>query len=225
MQPQGRRSLMNKGNWQTHQSLDGVGSTMRERMWRDWPKTASARSCECVNPGVYLWAIPGMQTHTHSPFPLCWYSFMYGSDWERFPTCPHYQWFPLSFAIIFTSHFHCLHPPQLSLSIPPTFHCLIHHFISLFLITTKEKQVFWFMPSQHLSGHLLPKQAPEFIHLIGLMAFTLRPYHSPTRSSSSDRCRTCFHTSWCSQLPLRLSRCISSASTSAKNRWAEQCVF
>lgn len=98
---------------------------------RDWQKTTSARSHKRVNRGVYLRVSSCIQTHTHSPFPLCWYSFMYGSDWECYSTCPHYQWLPLSFVIIFTSHFHCLHPPQLSLSIPPTFHCPSPHFITV----------------------------------------------------------------------------------------------
>lgn len=100
------------------------------RQW-GWQKPTSAHSCECVNLGVYLRVGSCIRTHTHSPFPLCWYSFMYGSDWECYSTCPHYQWFPLSFVIIFTSHFHCLQPPQLSPLIPPTFHCPICHFITV----------------------------------------------------------------------------------------------
>lgn len=38
-----------------------------------------------------------------------------------------------------------------------------HHSFSLilYIITTKDKQVFWFLPSKHLSAHLLPGKCPQ----------------------------------------------------------------
>lgn len=125
MQPQRRRGLINKKNWQAiiSCSTKPYGVWKEAPLWQEWQKSLCDYFYECVqlNPGVYLWIISCIQTHTPSSLLLCWYSFMYGSDWECYSTCPHYQWFLLSFAIISNPFCYHLLLPKPSPLPPPTF--------------------------------------------------------------------------------------------------------
>lgn len=72
----------------------------------------------CVTKSRSLSVSHLMHTNSHAPLPVCLYSYMYGSDWEFYSTCPHCQWFPVSSAIIFALLISPLLGPSL---LPPAF--------------------------------------------------------------------------------------------------------